>query len=234
MSIVMIYIGMDDTDNHESRGTGRLARQVAADLSTEYPVLGVTRHQLLVDPRIPYTSHNSSAAIMIDAPAGLSLELVFERVRGLMQADLIPGSDPGLCVADEKAAQTLSDFGTRAQQEVLNQAEARLLAQTAGVLLAGLGGSQDGIIGALAAVGLAASGQDGRYLLLGRSRELTGLQPLEALQALGLDDIRTLDGQSVEEGLVLADKLRPARREGRPVLFVELNDEHYWMPVKLG
>jgi len=63
---------------------------------------------------------------------------------------------------------------------------------------------------------------------------LTGLQPLEALRTLGLEDIRTLDGNSVETGFVLADKLRPARRAGRPVLFVEQSGQHYWLPIKLG
>jgi hypothetical protein len=231
MSTLMIYIGLDDTDNPESRGTGRLAREIAGELSNDYPVLGVTRHQLLVDPRVPYTSHNSSAAILIDAPGMLPLEDVFERVRALMLADLIPGSDPGLCVATETAARDLTSFGQRAKVELVSQAEARLLAQTNGALLAGLGGTQDGVIGAVSAVGLAASGQDGRYLLLGRSRDLTGLQPLEAVQALGMNEIRTRDGQPVQQGLVLADKLRPARRQGQPVLYVEWSGEH-WLPLK--
>lgn len=230
---MMIYIGLDDTDNHESRGTGRLAREIAAALSVEYSLLGVTRHQLLVDPRIPYTSHNSSAAILLEAADGPSLDGIFERVRTLMELDFIPGSDPGLCVADEKAAPLFTAFGQRAKQEVVGQAEARLLAQTHGALLAGLGGTQDGVIGALSAVGLAASGQDGRYLLIGHSRDLTGLQPLEAVRAMGMEDVRTLAGQVVEDGLVLADKLRPARRQGRPVLFVEWGGEH-WLPIKEG
>ncbi len=55
----MIYVGLDDTDNKTSRGTGYLARMVAASLSDRFKVWGVTRHQLLVDPRVPYTSHNS-------------------------------------------------------------------------------------------------------------------------------------------------------------------------------
>jgi tRNA(Ile2) C34 agmatinyltransferase TiaS len=234
MSIVMmIYIGLDDTDNLESRGTGRLAREIAAALAVEYPVLGVTRHQLLVDPRVPYTSHNSSAAILIEAADRPPLDVIFERTRSLMELDFIPGSDPGLCVADEKTARLLTAFGQRAKQELVDQAEARLLAQTHGALLAGLGGTQDGVIGAVSAVGLAAGGQDGRYLLIGRSRDLTGLQPLEAVHALGMREVRTLAGQVVEEGWVLADKLRPARRQGRPVLFVEWGGEH-WLPLKEG
>jgi hypothetical protein len=151
-----------------------------------------------------------------------------------MMAEYTPGSDPGLCVASEKAAKALTSFGLRAQQELVSQEEARQLAESTGAFLAGLGGSEDGVIGALAAVGLAAGGQDGRYLLLGNSRDLTGLQPLDALRAVGLDDIRTIDGRSVETGLVLADKLRPARLQGRPVLFVEQSGEHYWLPLKLG
>jgi hypothetical protein len=58
-----LLIGIDDTDNLESRGTGYCVRQLANWLSEKNLVvpLGITRHQLLVDPRIPYTSHNSSA-----------------------------------------------------------------------------------------------------------------------------------------------------------------------------
>ena len=62
----MIFIGLDDTDTLESRGTGHLARQIAAALAADYAVLGVVRHQLLRDPRVPCTKNNSSAAILLD------------------------------------------------------------------------------------------------------------------------------------------------------------------------
>ena len=232
----MIYIGLDDTDNHESRGTGRLAREIAADLAKEYPVLGVTRHQLLVDSRIPYTSHNSSAAILIDVPAGLPLEPIFERVRALVEADPVPGSDPGLCVATESAARAVTDFGIRAQKELVDQVQARFLALSSGILLAGLGGTQDGVIGALAGVGLAVTGNDGRFLLIGRSRDLQGVQPVRAILDCGIADVRTMDGRSLDQGLVDTEgKLRPAYREGRAILFVARHesDPSLWMPVKL-
>jgi hypothetical protein len=41
-----------------------------------------------------------------------------------------------------------------------------------------------------------------------------------------------LDGQPVTKGLVLVDKMRPARRNGQPVLFVERQEDH-WLPLKL-
>ena len=68
-------IAIDDTDNETSIGTGRLARMLGDYLEEQGcgQVRGVTRHQLLVDPRIPYTSHNSAAAMALmardEAPA---------------------------------------------------------------------------------------------------------------------------------------------------------------------
>ena len=232
MSKPTILIGIDDTDNLESRGTGRLARDIAARLQGEFNVLAVTRHQLLVDPRIPYTSHNSSAAIHLESSAPTELSSLFRLVKEHMLADLIPGSDPGLCVAENPLPMDLVDFGRRVQTELVTQSAARALASHFNLLIEGLAGSQDGIIGALAAVGLAASGEDGRYLSVGRSRELSGLQEVATVLATGIEEIYTLDGKPVLAGPVMADKLRPARRAGRPVLYVEWQSE-CWVPIKV-
>ena len=227
----MLFIGLDDTDNLESRGTGHLAREIAAVLAADYRLLGVTRHQLLVDPRVPCTKNNSAAAIVLDVNGDVDPGALAERVRAIMLTDFQPGSDPGLCVAQGTPAD-VSDFGRRAQRELVSQDEARALAARHGLVLRGLGGDEDGVIGALAAVGLAATGEDGRYVLVGRSRELTGLQPVSALLEAGIVAVRTADGQPVTEGLVQTEKLRPARRGGLPVAVVEQVGDH-WLPLKL-
>jgi tRNA(Ile2) C34 agmatinyltransferase TiaS len=227
----MIFIGLDDTDNLESRGTGHLAREIAANLASDFRVLGVLRHQLLVDPHIRYTSHNSSKSVVLEGDGGVDLDALCERVRLMMLADFQPGSDPGLCVARVVPA-TVIEFGQRAKREVLTQEQARELAAAHGMLLSGVGGDEGGIIGALAAVGLAASGEDGRYVLVGKSRELTGPQPVSAILASGIAAVQTMDGQPVTEGLVQTDKLRPARRGGQPVLIVEQTGNE-WLPLKL-
>ena len=227
----MIFIGLDDTDTLESRGTGHLAREIAAALAADYPVLGVTRHQLLVDPRVPCTKKNSSAAIALNVNGGSDPAALAERIRALMLANYQPGSDPGLCVAAAVPAAVV-EFGRQAQRRLVTQGEARSLAAAHAIPLLGLGGDQGGVIGALAAVGLAASGEDGRYVLVGRSRELMGLQPVSALLAAGITAVRTLDGQPVTDGLVNVDKLRPARRGGQPVAVVEWTGD-YWQCLKL-
>jgi tRNA(Ile2) C34 agmatinyltransferase TiaS len=227
----MIFIGLDDTDTLESRGTGHLARQIAAALAADYHVLGVIRHQLLVDPRVPCTKNNSCAAISLNGNGGLDVGDVLEQVRALMLTDYQLGSDPGLCVAHDVPA-AVSEFGRRVQRQLVTQEEARALAAAHDIPLVGLGGDEDGVIGALAAVGLAATGEDGRYVLVGRSRELSGLQPVSALLAAGIAAVQTIEGEPVADGLVRTDKLRPARRDGRAVAVVEWAGDH-WLPLKL-
>jgi tRNA(Ile2) C34 agmatinyltransferase TiaS len=227
----MIFIGLDDTDTLESRGTGHLARQIAAALAADCAVLGVTRHQLLRDPRVPCTKNNSSAAILLDGDPTVSSAGLTERLRAMMLDDFQPGSDPGLCVAGP-VPEAVVDFGRRTQRELVTQDEARALAAAHTIPLLGLGGDENGVIGALAAVGLAASGQDGRYVLVGRLRDLAGLQPVSALLEAGIAAVQTVDGRPVTTGLVQTDKLRPARRNGCPIAVVEWAGE-CWHPLKL-
>lgn len=228
----MIFIGLDDTDNLTSRGTGHLARHIATVLATHYSLLGVTRHQLLEDSRVPCTKKNSCATIILDADGELDTKTLFEQVQGMVLTDFQPGSDPGLCLA-QSVPNAIIDFGRRVQNQLVTQAEARTLAETHTIPLIGLGGDEDGVIGALAAVGLAASGQDGRYVQVGRVRELGGLQGVSMVLAAGVKTVQTLAGQPVTEGLVQTDKLRPARRGGRPVAVVEWAGD-YWRPLKLN
>jgi len=230
----MLFIGLDDTDTLETRGTGHLARYIASQLANGaggYEVMGVTRHQLLLDPRVPCTKNNSSAAIHIVEDERLSLDEVFYRVRDLMHADFVPGSDPGLCVA-RKVPGAVVEFGRRAKETLVTLAEARSLASSYGIRLEGLGGDESGIIGALSAVGLAATGADGRYVMVGCCRDLTGLQPVQAILEAGVASVETIDGQHVTEGLVATDKLRPALRTGLPVALVEWDGKH-WEPIRL-
>jgi hypothetical protein len=227
----MLFIAMDDTDNLESRGTGHLARAIAGILAASHPVLGVVRHQLLRDPRVPCTRNNSAATILLDGDGDVDLDRIVEQVRTLMLADFQPESDPGLCVAREVPA-TIVKFGRQTQRELVTQEQARTLAGACGIPLLGLGGTEGGVIGALAAVGLAAGGDDGRYVQVGRSRELSGLQPVAALLEAGIAAVQTPDGEPVSDGLVQTDKLRPARRGARPVAVVEWAGDH-WLPLKL-
>ena len=91
-------------------------------------------------------------------------------------------------------------FAARAKSEVVTQADARTVADRAGCHLEGLGGTNQGIIGALAAIALAAGGDDGRVVHLddGRGRiAFSGVQTVAAIRARGVSEIRTSVGRRV-------------------------------------
>ena len=224
-----IYLGIDDTDTPESRGTGRLARFIAEELSSEFDILGVTRHQLYVNDAIPYTSHNSAAVIHIDGEGNGSLQVIFDSAKEMMIADFIEGSDPGICIAAaEQISAPLLRYGMSAKTTVVNQNTASYHARMDNLLLEGLGGTNDGIIGALAGVGLAASGSDGRFVMRGSTRMMTGCRSVDELLASGIDQVMTQDRQPVKDGDVRISKFpKPALLGGRAVLFVSGLDGHY-------
>ena len=138
MKKAMLYIGIDDTDTLESRGTGNLARRIASILSTEFTVHGVVRHQLLKDPRVPCTSHNSSAAIVVDYNKKTIPRDLFKSVKDIMLSDFQQGSDPGLCIICDVPGE-IQDFGRQAKQRLVDRGEARSLARSLSIELEGLG-----------------------------------------------------------------------------------------------
>ena len=213
----MIYIGLDDTDIVDwERGTGKLARQMVDDLWRFGDLFGISRHQLLVDPRVPMTKRNSAACIHLQGEA--DLEELGSFASDYVRAASPDGSDPGVCVARHVAA-AVTAYGRRAQTELVRQQEARQLAAEHGLFLRGLGGTEDGVIGALSAVGLGASGQDGRFILVGTIRELDGVQPITAVLTSGITAVLDVAGHPITEGLIhTGGKLRPALRQAaRPV-----------------
>ncbi|HQJ52218.1 MAG TPA: ABC transporter substrate-binding protein, partial [Anaerolineae bacterium] len=83
---------MDDTDNAQSRGTGHIARAIAKILAVDFGLVGVVRHQLLFDPRIRYTAHNSSKSVILDANGKVDLADLAKRIGRLMLDDFQEGS----------------------------------------------------------------------------------------------------------------------------------------------
>jgi hypothetical protein len=229
-----LLIGIDDTDNLESRGTGYRVRQLANWLSENQLAVssGITRHQLLVDPQIPYTSHNSSACLSVESD---SVFLVWDACREYLLKESAPGSDVGLSLAPfELVTDDVLEFGQRAKLEVLTMREAQQIAVSSGIRLAGLTGTGGGIIGALAGVGLHRAGEDGRFLWLPGLRELKGAYPVAQICSSGhIDRVCTLDGADLTpETLVeVGEWVRPVLRGGRATLFVEQqNREWYILP----
>ena len=237
-----VYLGIDDTDIAGSPGTNQLARRLADSLPDGCRTTLILRHQLLLDPRVPFTTQNGSASLLIDSEDADVEARMLPILRREIRAWFVPGSDPGLCVATNVQPAVIA-FGCRCQRELVTQAEARKLADRSGIALEGLGGTEGGVIGALAAVGLLASGNDGRVVHRPGwtwPDSFAGLQQVDAILLRGVDEVRDWrSGERLERGSVDVGKhLRPALRAGRVVLFVEpangsAGDAARWRAVKL-
>src|ERR1700722_4870630 len=215
-----VFIAIDDTDNLDSRGTGKLVQLLVGtlnDLSFGTPY-GATRHQLNVDERIPYTSHNSSACIAVDAGESPDLDAIAQMVGDFLERESADGSDPGLSVVhsrtleDPLARMRLADFGRRAKYDGLDQDQARALAAEFDIHLSAHGGDGGGIIGALSAIGLHGSGEDGLFLWMPGIRGLSGRATYAELRAaVPIDVARDPSGTQPSSGdlIELGNWVRP-------------------------
>ena len=162
-------------------GTGKLARWFEKALPEGCRLWGVVRQQLLVDPGIPYTSHNSSACAVVECADPSCLKSLLEGAIKHIETYALPGSDPGLCVVsdNDRCLPDLTHFGLACTNRIVTQRDA--LKAVNGAHLSGHGGTNDGIIGAAAAVGLTAYGWSGRFIEFGGLR---GFPPTISVGAL--------------------------------------------------
>ena len=233
-----IFIGFDDTDNLESEyGTGKVARWFKDLLPEGCRCRGVVRQQLLVSDDIPYTSHNSAACMIVavpgDGPENGLIRHLADLATDHINRHAAIGSDPGLCLAAENnsAMEGLMDFGLGCTRRVSTQKEA--LQAAGGVHLYGLGGTNDGLIGAAAAVGLTASGWSGRFIECGDLRGIAETITVADLNSQGIEVVSIdRDAKVPAPGdLVKTNRwLRPRLLGGKPVLLVAegANGEAQW------
>lgn len=226
------YIGFDDTDIlGADRGTGKLVRWFGDRIPSGCTLFGVVRHQLLVDPRIPYTSHNSSACAIVDAPSEDLRDELLSLAMAHIEEYFIPGSDPGLCLAAEGdgALKVLADHGQLCTRQVLDQASAFRAAE--GVHLSAHGGTGDGVIGAAAAVGLSWLGWSGRFIEKGALRGLSDPVLVGDLQMAGIRVVsvdRNALLPSPEDRVTATGWLRPRLWGGQAVLPVQPDGPGSW------
>jgi hypothetical protein len=227
---------IDDTDNENSIGTGKLARMLAEHL-VEAGLLSspsTTRHQLLVHPDIPYTSHNSSACIEGRAEGDATLKLL-EAGRSFLLEHHHAGANPGLCVCRAPAVPaSLLDLARRAQREVLRLDEFDRAVAGLDLGLWCSGETGQGRIGACAGAALRSSGEDGRFIGLEGIRDLRGtLRVGEIVARSGVAAVTTEAGRDLpgDTEIETREWVRPSLRGGRPVLRVR-SEGSRWVPAE--
>lgn len=237
---VKLLICIDDTDNLESRGTGKIAEEIKNLIIKKGFGTGsfTTRHQLLLHKDIPYTSHNSSMCFECDIKDEL-YDVVEKEATEYLRRESAPGSDPGICIAKKTKGlneTVLIEFGLRAKRQLLSKEAAYSIAAQAGVYLKEVGGTGQGIIGALAGVGLRLDGNDGEVkggveqFRKGETYTVEQLLSNDKIEAVCDSNLNFLTG---EQKVFITWKAKPVIVDKRPVLVVAWDEEaKIWRSMK--
>ncbi|CFX39782.1 Uncharacterized [Syntrophomonas zehnderi OL-4] len=242
-----ILVSIDDTDNIDVKwGTGELASMLAEDIKKRGwgKSEPVTRHQLLVHPDVPYTSHNSSMCFAADIDPARLRQLI-EYASYFLEKERAPGSDPGLCVVEiDRLIRPgwLIAFGYSAKQEVLTKDYAYELAEELNIHLSEHGGTGDGIIGALAGAGLRLSGNDGRFrgkLKIKPENEVASVSEIltKSQTSIRVDLVKSLETGHIlkkKEMVRLGETVKPVLLGGKSVLLVTpavVDQEAAWITL---
>ena len=180
---MFFLIGIDDTDTIGAEDTGALAIRLGHLIQERRfgRLLGVTRHQLLRHTDIPLTTDNNAACLLLDADAEARRDLELT-CREFLLRNNAPSSDPGFALASwSNLSSTVEVWGQQAKRVRLQRRLAVELARSQDIAVAGFQGNGDGVIGALAAVGLRSSGNDGHFIWLPGLVGVKGVLTLPAL-----------------------------------------------------
>lgn len=202
------YLCIDDTDDEtKSIGTGQIASEIYQELSGRGSAMRyqVTRHQLLLDPRIDYTSHNSS--MCMEGDTQLEADAVWELAVECLLRLRSPSSNPGICLYVPPKApdeERLLKFGRKAQEKVLTLDKAiKIAGKTPGLRLGAPAGNGNGQIGALAGVSLRLGGNDGTFRGKVSFEGNVPCTAREMKERLGIDEIFSLTKEPIPEGAMV-------------------------------
>lgn len=234
-------ISLDDTDETASRGTGFRGRQLARWLALRglATTHSISRHQLCRASGIPYTSHNSAVCLEVEAKKS-DRAILETRLAYFVGQSSAPASDPGYSLAElHHVDDSIKAFGKKCKQTPVTLDHALAAAASSSVSLQSMAGPGRGRIGALAALGLRASGADGRFIWLPGLRSLHGIFRLQELEHQGgILAAQTASGQAVdsEDRIMIRGWVRPLLRGHQPVLFVkrERSSDYEWRILDKG
>lgn len=232
-------MAIDDTDDLQSYSTGIIAENLKDILKENLNCncSAVVRHQLLLDKRIRYTSHNSAMSFQIESDKEIYNDIIALSIK-FIKENHAETSDPGLCVASElslESKQELIEFGFTAKKEVIQIEAAYKLAQKLNIHLSEHGGTGEGVIGALAAVGLRLSGNDGKFRSTSKIHINSEEMSVKTLLKSGeIDLVCDINGAEVNksEYIHIKDRIKRIIKDNKAVLLVKkikVDDKELWV-----
>jgi len=187
---VRIHLGIDDTDSLAGGCTTRIAVDVVRTLDSKGATFLDYPNLIRLNPNVPWkTRGNGAVCLRIESALSVEevLELAAEEIeRSSKLGD--PGTDPGIVALADPVPSDVVEFSAEALTRVVAPAEA--ISAISNARAAGLSfGSPQGIIGALAAIGMRLDGDYTYELIAYRSRACIGKpRSVDAHSVLRMND----------------------------------------------
>ena len=222
---MIFYLGIDDTGPPGKSGTGETALALGLHLQSQKlaRLVHVSAHTLLTTTEIPNANPTHAYCLTLEGEAQRLREIDMESRVYLMHHSAA-GSNPGFALAARsRVNEHILNWGKACQMMTMERREALDLARSQEFTAAGFNGSGNGVIGALAAVGLRFSGCDGWITWLPGLPDLKGVMTFsEILHISTFDYVKSLRGRTPDfrDRIQLGEHVMPLLYEGRTVLLL--------------
>jgi hypothetical protein len=226
-----LFIGIDDTDCLNTKGTEHFTRCLGRQIEQNGlgQIAGISKHQLLKHDSIEYTTANQS--VCIELKNADSVENLVAFMRSYVRENASRKSQAGFCISEAKGIpRKVVDFGLSCKSKIASTETAYSVAAAANIHIEGIKENSAGIIGALAAVGLRATGEDG-YVIWVKGHEIINMAGIfhagEIYCHTRVDSIRTADGFRIPVNATIEwqNEAHPVILENYITLLVEEHPE---------
>ena len=228
----VIFIGIDNTDSKTSNGTGFLSRELGKhiELKNLGKVLNITRHQLFLSEKITFTNRNNSACIEV---AACNQEELITFCKEFVINNSDKNAKPAVLFAKPLSVTSeLIEFSIKAKSNVVTVKEALSFINKTNFIDVYVGKDNNGLIGAVSAIGLRATGNDGT-VIWAKGHEIIGMKGTymagEVYCETYVDTIKTLGGYKVPTNatIIFENKLiKPVLEDNNVTLIVEEINEN--------
>jgi tRNA(Ile2) C34 agmatinyltransferase TiaS len=176
-----VLVGIDDTDvAGGATSTARLARELGETLNGQARFIGSLGHILFSGAKA--TTNNKASCVVLDCEGTSALDDLFERIVDFVEWRAALASSPGIVMCSAKMERLVKLGWEAAWREIRMDEVVPLLVEHR---FKGFG-SQRGLIGAAAAIGLTARGWSGRWLEFGNLRRFERAVQVRDLTAQGI------------------------------------------------
>ena len=228
----MYYLlGIDDTDTEKMEGsdpggTPALALDLGRYIESLFlaKLINISCHQLLQHPSIPHTNQNITCCVLLDVEAKNAREIDLICREKLLH-ESAPNANAGYALASwNQFDPEIVVWGKSAKLNPLNRSDALVLARRCNILMAGILGNGNGVIGALAAIGLRYEGNDGWIEWMPGLDGLKGIYtPVKLAQSIYYDSIETDQHKhpAMDDRIQVIPPLKPLILDGRIILKIK-------------